>query len=113
MLKRKIKSTKGERSKMDREDELRKALGIEEPSEEKEEGTTHEFKEEVRIGILNRAAKKLVDERKERSLKPKPKGDGRWHFSLGRYRWGFWLMTIGFLLFLLFQFVIRPLLTGG
>lgn len=107
------KVEKGDR--MLREDDLRRALEIEKPEEEGKEKTredkgskARELKEDVRLGILSRAAKQLVTERKV----PK-KRKGNWHFGLGKHKWGFWLMISAFALFLLFQFIIRPLLIGG
>lgn len=68
-----------------RKDELKKALGIEEPEEEPKGEKTYE------------------------ELRRK----GRWHFSFGKHRWGFWVLIGAFILFLITQFVIRPLIAGG
>jgi hypothetical protein len=35
-----------------------------------------------------------------------------WRFRMGRSGWGFWLLTIAFALFMLTQYIIRPILEG-
>lgn len=66
-----------------REEELRKVIEDEKPEVEEEEASRWDFR--------NRA---------------------NWKFSLGRKRWGFWLLVLGFVLFLVSQFIIKPMMGG-
>lgn len=72
---------------MSREDELKKALGIKSPEE----------------------ARRLEDEKAEAAFWRRWK----WRFSFGKHKWGFWVLIGAFILFLITQFVIRPLIVGG
>ncbi len=72
------------------------------------------------LGIKNEEEREQVKEVEEEKGKEGKKVSwwsflkGRdWKFSLGRKRWAFWVLAAAFILFLITQFIIRPLVTGG